>query len=388
YLKGFKCQLGNNTLSELKEIDLRSLATVDSSEKSYLSFYINFAKIKMDDILSDRYVKKRFQVLLKLLSPQLKHKFEESMYELVKLLRNTTIRKKMKKELVEGMVFFVDMEHGNCFIFFLPRGVNNLMVVDSSPYIKPLANLLEEWEDSLIIFMDENHAAIYHVSFTEMVTEKRFKKDIFHSHKKGGWSQMRFQRIRDGALKHFYKEVAEEVEKLLAREKINRIFIAGPGDAKKHLFSYLSKFVKEKVVSYLETEGEMDGKTLWEMSLVPFFEKEEREEKEFVEALSSQILKEGLAVYGIDEVIKATREGKAELILLATGKRLPGFKCEECDVLERTVSICPLCSKRMGGVDLMEEVVELAQLMKTNVEFIKKSELLESLGGIAAFLRY
>ena len=389
-VKGFKCQMRKPQCMELEIVDLKALAALHGTKQSFLSFYMDFGHIDIKNFQDDRYVRKRVFEIENALSSdhELKRCFQKGLELVETIVKTSEFHKNTMQGVAEGVVFFVDMEKMDVYYFFLPRGVTNLMVVDSSPYIKPLAMLLEEWEDSLIIFIDVNHAAIYHVNFTRIHTERTFKKDIFHHHKKGGWSQMRYQRIRDGALKHFYKEVAETIEKILQEEKIERIFIAGPGDIKKNFADELSKATQEKVISYMEVDNDTGMRELWEMSLPLFFKEEEKEEQELVEELRGQVLKGGLAAYGIDEVIEATTSGRAELILLSPGKRIPGFKCEACGVLKKTSSSCPLCGKTMNGVDLTEELVELAQQMGTKLEFIKKAELLDELGGVAAFLRY
>jgi len=389
-VKGYRCQMKDHQCSELETIDLKILSDTHYTRRSFLSLYVNFNDMDIADILDDRYVKQRSLEIAKALSSDHESgdRFRMGLEKVAMLIKTNEFHKNVSRDMVEGAVFFVDLERDDICYFFLPLGVSKLMVVDSSPYIKPLAALLEEWVDSLIIFMDVNHGAIYHVSFSRIHTEKTFKKDIFHHHKKGGWSQMRYQRIRDGALKQFYKEVAEVVERILQEEQIERIFIAGPGDVKKNFADELSKLTRQKILSFMEVDKEPGLRELWAMSLPIFFTEEKREETELVEELRGQVLKGGLATYGIEEVIQATTSGRSEMILLFPEQQIPGFKCESCGVLRKKDSTCPLCGKAMNGVDLSEELVELAQQMGTKLEFIKEAELLEELGGVAAFLRF
>jgi len=45
--------------------------------------------------------------------------------------------------------------------------------------------------------------------------EKDISKTIMGKHKKGGWSQARFQRIRKGAISQFISGAVEDAEKFL-----------------------------------------------------------------------------------------------------------------------------------------------------------------------------
>jgi peptide subunit release factor 1 (eRF1) len=49
---------------------------------------------------------------------------------------------------------------------------------------------------------------------------------------------------------------------------------------------------------------------------------------------------------------------------------------------------CYPCGKEVFTVDVIEEMIETVESMGTTLEFIKDNELLEELGGVAAFLRY
>ncbi len=393
-VKGFKCQLNDDAqdCTLLETIDLRKLSELTDSKKSYLSFYLDKDQLNLENINDDRFILQRSGQIKKVLAgnAKLSRSFMKSLHQVNQMLQNHKFKEHWKKEFtVEGAVFFVDMDELDIYYFFLPRGAPRLMVVDSSPYIKPLAALMEEWEDSLIVFVDENNAAIYHVDFTEIHTEKSFHEDIFHHHKKGGWSQMRFQRIREGALKHFAKEIAEAVDRILMEEQqIDRVVFAGPGHIKKHVPQYLNKGNQKKILDFLDIENEPSLRQLFEMSIPVFNRLEDREEQELVEELKGQILKGGLAAYGIHEVLETTTRGRVELILLPENSQIPGFKCPQCGHLSQVDSKCPLDKTTMEGVELMEELVELAQQMGVRLEFIKKPELLEDFGGVGAFLRF
>ena len=49
---------------------------------------------------------------------------------------------------------------------------------------------------------------------------------------------------------------------------------------------------------------------------------------------------------------------------------------------------CPFCGAPTSGVDVVEELYELAQRTGADVDFVEESDFLTSIGGIGAILRY
>jgi peptide chain release factor subunit 1 len=175
---------------------------------------------------------------------------------------------------------------------------------------------------------------------------KKMHKDIMNKHKKGGQSQMRFQRLRKGAIDHFFKEVTENLEKLLEKENVRRVILAGPGNAKKEFLDYLPEQIKNKVIATIDKELDIAEGDLISDSLHDFFKKEREEENEMVQDLRAEILKGGLVAYGVDDTLAAVTSGRAELLLVNMGLRAAGWKCEHCNIFRKgTAKTCPSCGE-------------------------------------------
>jgi peptide chain release factor subunit 1 len=223
----------------------------------------------------------------------------------------------------------------------------------------------------------------------EIADTKKMHKDIMNKHKKGGWSQTRFQRLRKGAIDHFFKEVSDYLVGFLKKEKVRRIVIAGPGNAKKEFAEYLPADIESKIIGLMDMDFDVPEGQLISDSLKTFFEKESQEENEMVDNLRAEILKGGLVTYGVDNTLDAVIAGRAELLLINMGKTTKGWKCEICNLFRSgTMETCYNCGKEVFTVDVVEEMIEAAESMGTTLEFIKDNEFLEELGGVAAFLRY
>jgi peptide chain release factor subunit 1 len=210
-----------------------------------------------------------------------------------------------------------------------------------------------------------------------------------NKHKKGGMSQARFQRLRKGAIDHFMKEVAESAEKLFVEDHVTRIIVAGPGSAKSKIGDFLSQDLRGKIVGIVNADFDEP-----EMSLVHEAEEvvlnDEREISEnHVKRLCEEVLKHGLAVYGPRETIESARNGQIEILLVSKGNRVGGWRCEKCGILGMGQrDACTNCGTQTPNVDLIEEIIELAERTDARIEFVDKNPILDDLGGIGGLLRF
>jgi len=289
----------------------------------------------------------------------------------------------LKKNISNNVAIFASHKHN--FLRHIPLSVKlkNLLIVDSSPYIRPLARILDEWESFTLLLVSSNYAKIFSVSMGKVDDTKKLSADIMNKHKKGGWSQARFNRLRKGAINAFFSEVAEALQE----RADERIIIAGPGTAKNQFIDMLPKELKNKIVDVIDISID-DEKKLMKESVHLISEKEQRESREAVQHLKEEILKDGLAVYGLDETLEAVKNGQVELLVIEKDCKLRGWICENCQIVGKgTKKLCPYCGKKTSEVDVLEEILEFAERTDAEIEFTDDEEI-ANLGHVGAILRF
>ena len=108
-----------------------------------------------------------------------------------------------------------------------------------------------------------------------------------NKHKKGGWSQARFNRLRRGAINSFFSEVEEALNK----QSDERIIIAGPGKAKLQFLDMLPKNLKNCVVEIVDIDISDETEILKESKRL-ISERSERKSRKAVRQLKAEILKD------------------------------------------------------------------------------------------------
>lgn len=351
-----------NTIRELSEIYDKD------SEDTFISLYVNH-----DD--NEKYIKKRVKDCTTVLKNNELENFEETIEKIENAVRKHGFSKSVAVFASEKNNFLKTIE--------LSIDVENQLIVDSSPYLRPLIRVMDEWETFTLLLMNTNFAKIFRVEMGKVGDSKRISSDIMNKHKKGGWSQARFNRLRKGAIDHFYKQVIDELQD----KKHEHIIIAGPGQAKTHFEKMLPQHLKEKVINVLDVDIDDQDKLL-KKSLRIISEDESRRSKEATQILKQEILKEELGVYGVDETMQAAKNGQIELLIVEKDYQQPGWICEHCQLVKTGYKEkCPYCGSQTSKVDMVEEIIEFAERTDAKIEFTSDKEI-SKLGHIGAILRY
>ena len=337
------------------------------SEDTFISLYVNKNTYQ-------KFIDYRVKACRSILKGNALKNFDKTVEEIENKIRNISS---------SGIVIFASDKYKFIRFVSLSMKLQNLLIVDSSPYIRPLARIQDEWESFTLLLVSSNFAKIFSVSTGKVEETKKLSTDIINKHKKGGWSQARFNRLRRGAIKAFLSEVAEALKKF----SDDSIIVAGPGTIKNQFLDLLSKEIRDKVVDVIDISIEDEQKLLKE-SFRLIAEREQTESDEAVQLLKQEILKDGLATYGIVETLKAVKNGQVDLLIIEKNYKIRGWICENCQVVEQGVKkSCPYCKNKTSEVDMIEEIIEFAERTNANIEFTDSDEI-ANLGHVGAILRF
>ena len=271
----------------------------------------------------------------------------------------------------------------------LAKEIDDLVWIDSSPYIRPLAEFEEEYESAAVVVADNKKARIFLVSMAVPGSEASVAGDIKNHVRKGGWSQQRYERRRDKELLHYARDIAEAVKRLHEESPFRRILLVGGKEilhiVHENLPQVLQDMVAEKAVDLGKGEGAVN-----EELLDLFMEQERQSERDLWERIRAEALRDGLGVVGLDEVLAATKAGQAEAVIVDRGFRPEGRRCRDCgDLTPSQATACPACgSTSLYPVDVVNEIVELLEQSGAAVDFADPIDTLTQAGRIGALLRY
>lgn len=363
-----------------EDIDLTQLSEISTNEKTVLSLYISSSNSL--DNLEKSYEKIRRVLQSNHDERDEREHFEENVKAVEKYLYRTPLTS-------ESLCIFSCWGLDYFQAYDLPVPAKDLVWFDSSPYIRPLAELQEEYENVAVVIADNKKARIFLISSAIANHESTVEGNIKNHVKKGGWSQQRYERRRDKQLLIYSREIVDALMELEKTDEFRWILLVGGKEILHILYEnlppYLQERVAQKAVDLRKGEDSVN-KEIMELLV----KQEHQSEHDLWEKIRSEYLRNGLGVIGVDNVLQAVSFGQVEEIIVNREYAATGTRCRVCDNLHPAiVEICSKCgSNSLFSVDLINEIVELANLTGASVDFCDHIESLGKAGNIAASLRY
>jgi len=363
------------SMSEL----LRMLSEISdaNNEDSFLSVYVDSG-----DSMHQKVLERRMKAITSALkdsttSQKVNSLFENAMQLIFQLEGG-----------YRSVAVFLDLNDRIQVVKGLGSRIESAVVLDASPYILPLARFADEHETFILLLLDGQRASIHLIEDAFAETKSEHEHSAIGRHRKGGWSQMRYQRNREGVIKGFHDQVCERLDALLDEVGDAKIIIAGPGSSKIHIQERMSKRAVEAIAMVEDADLSESEHQIFERFVSLAKAHEDAEEEEYIERLRKGLMTGERALSGTEAVIMATEEGRVGELLVLENHSIAGRKCEPCTTyMFKQGQVCSSCGSEGNEVDLANEAVEAAIRSSSHVEFID-DPFLESIGGIAALLRW
>jgi peptide subunit release factor 1 (eRF1) len=214
--------------------------------------------------------------------------------------------------------------------------------------------------------------------------------DVKNAVKKGGWSQKRYARRREKQLEQYAIEVAEVLGRLDQDRHFDRIVLLGSAESLREISAQLPESLRSRVVAEAPADLHAGESALVETGWQQWFAEERDEESRLWDQIRDEALKHGLAVLGPTDTLAAAQEGRMARLIVDRSVRVAGTGCRACQhVVHGTPQTCQRCgSADVFTTDLVDELVRLAVLSSSEVEFAESIPALVEEGGVGALVRY
>jgi len=364
-------------MAALQQIDLRTLAEMTGAERAFVSLYLSGP----DGLNKLRDREDKVRRLLEDAPAELEH-FDESLRMIRDALESTPPSK--------GMAIFSSWALDFVAGYQLDVETPDLLWVDSSPYLRPLATLQHDHQSFLVVSADADRAHIYVVTAAEPEEVGRVRGDVKNHVKVGGWSQKRYQRRRANEMLLYARDVAEAVTRIADEEGLARIVLLGAQEATDRIAEELPERLREGVVGRKGIDRRADQDELVDTALAMIEAQARLDQESLWERIRGEALRDGLAALGPGPVLAAAQQGRVETLVVTREARVGGMRCRDCETLAYAKpQQCPACkSNSVFAVDLLNELVELAALSSADVQFVEPIPALTAEGDVAALLRY
>jgi peptide subunit release factor 1 (eRF1) len=270
--------------------------------------------------------------------------------------------------------------------------LQNRLIVAPRPVVAPLAQVLEGYRHYGVVLIDREHVRLLSVYQGTVLDELERRGDPLpppHDVQAGGYAQSRYQRRKLEETKHFFKDFAAEVQDFVSRYGSDDLVLLGTEENLSAFAEHLPDSVLQRVVH----TGPMwvdENAAEVVRHLEPLLRGElERAQHEVVVQVRDRVVHDYMATAGFQGTLSALQEGRVDTLLLARDQRRDGVRCAQCGfVFARELEACPYDgSTAMTGVDVVEEMVRMAEGQGVTVAFADPGEVAD-LKGAGALLRY
>jgi len=278
------------------------------------------------------------------------------------------------------------------FHLFIP--IKNEIIVDNTPYIKPLLDILDNYQRYAILLVGKDSARLFiiHLGEIEEYTEIH-TEGVPGKHKKGGWfslSEKSYERHIDYHVELHFKDVIKHLEQFLSREYVGRLLVGGAEEAVTKVKGMLPQTLADKVIGTFQTEMFANSNEILKKAepILRIFEK--KKDEETVDDLLTRTMKNENAVIGIEDVLHTLQEGRIMKLLFLKDFKKSGLACKNCGFLTvQQVSTCPYCQGKTKKVNyIVDLLAQRAVEQGALVEVLTDNKKLKDAGKIGAFLRF
>jgi hypothetical protein len=360
------------------QIDLRRLAEASGPEQAFLSLYLSTPE-------SLKALQPRIEAIRALVSdePAEAEHFEENLKLAEKWLAEHAWSS-------EGVCLFACWALDFLEAYPLTAAVPDRIWVDSSPYIRPLAELQDEYENFVVVAADNTASRVFFVTSARADEDARVKGDVKNRVKKGGWSQKRYERRRTNELMHYAKEIVEVLSEIEKKERFDRLFLLGSQETRQEIEGALTTTLAAKLAGQSNVDLGAGDEPLFDTAFELFTAAEREAESKLWERIKDEVCRGGLAVTGPEGVLEAAAVGRVERMAVTRDAEIPGARCRACEsLLAGTPEKCPVCgAEDVFPVDLVNELVEILAKTSAEADFMDPIPGLSKAGDVAALLRY
>lgn len=292
-----------------------------------------------------------------------------------------------------GLAVFSSTPRGLWQVWELPVLVAEGIYLGRRPYLRPLLDVLDEYERTAVALVDKEKARLFLVELGEIEEQEQVYDVVPGKHDQGGWSQANYQRHHEAHVYWHLKRVADELAFLARRRPFERLVLAGPEEATAELERILPRHLRARLVRRIPAELFATEQEVLARTLEIEREVERAAEVRLVEELVATAAAGGPATHGLAATLEAVWLGRVHLLVVADGLRASGSECPGCGRLGPDAPVsCPVSGDRVTPLeDVVERAMERALEEGGRVEVVhdEAARRLREIGeGLGAVLRY
>ncbi len=291
---------------------------------------------------------------------------------------------------VRALAIFSSVDAGILEAVGLPSPVAPMAVVDTVPWLEPLAGMISPGDWGVAV-ASRSAARLLRGAPTALTEFAAVHDEVHRRHAQGGWSQARFQRGIEEEVAVHVRRFADRLLRAHLRRPFEHLVIVSSDELRPVIEHSLHSELANVLAGTIDADLEHASTDEIARAVAPVIERAERDREHALVARLEQALGTGGAAgAGLDEVLSMLEQHRVEALLVPERSSLRAGLCPRCGRLSTTDDgSCPLDGSVLAEVDAVEHAVEGAARQSTPVVVVRhEPDWLTEHGEIAALLRW
>ncbi len=277
----------------------------------------------------------------------------------------------------------------------LPFVYRSRIAVDTSPLVRELASVEDEFGRLLTVVLDRTAARFFEVTAYEATELPSLRADStrgkrFRGDDDGppGWGEHTYNnRIREEKQRH-YEAIARELFAIDRRHPAHGIVLAGTGTEAAAVEPFLHSYLVERVIGTAKLNPKEVTPALVHQATLVVREAWERDSERALVHEMQEGLGSGWSVNGMTPTLRALSRGQVRALLVHADAGEPGFRCAESGRLTIAERDCRAEGEPVPVLDVVDDAIEEALRQGVDVNVVYEPEARDAIEGLAGLLRF
>jgi hypothetical protein len=242
----------------------------------------------------------------------------------------------------------------------LPQRVRDRVVIDETPFVRPMLGVLDQYRRSCVVIVDKESARAFEVYQDEMRELATIRDRILRKPNFAAWrAEYNVRNKADELNKRHYRHVAQILGEMLRAGRYDLLIIGGHEYEIPAFLEFLPNDLRNRVAGTFSIDPATAPAVEIRAAADAIVQRYEHDQDEQLlqEVLDKQA-SGGLGAVGVKDCLWAGSVAAIGQLLIADGATTPGVVCDESGWVALTGDTCPFCGKATRSTpDVIEELV-------------------------------
>jgi peptide subunit release factor 1 (eRF1) len=271
----------------------------------------------------------------------------------------------------------------------LPRPVRDRIVVEDTPYVRPMLAVLDEYHRACVAVVDKASARLWEVYQDEMREAGKVRDRALRKPNAAGVAEVRVRNRADELSRRHYRNVAQRLDEMFRSGGFDLLIIGGHDYEVPAFTGFLPRELRSRIAGTFSIDPSTEPVAEIRAQADAVLRRYERdEERRLVADVFEKLATGRPAAAGLADCLWAGSVAAVQTLLVAEGATAPGVVCDQSGWLAVSGETCPLSGNpARKTADVIDELAEAVIDEGGSVRHIEDDDRLSEV-AVAADLRF